>query len=74
MPDCQSCHDNRTPANVPFYVHESEMFRMERVNCRLLAACLLLLTALVLSNLSWAMHDHQTETTEAEVTEAQTEG
>lgn len=69
MPDCQSCHDNRTPAIVPYFVYEAELYRMERVNCRLLAACLLLLTALVLSNLSWAMHDHQAVTTDAAVTE-----
>ena len=71
MPDCQRCHDYRTPAEIPYFVHEAEMFRMERVNCRLLAACLLLITALVLSNLSWAMHGRQA-TADAEITVMET--
>ena len=71
MPDCQRCHDDRTPAEIPYFVHEAEMYRMERVNCRLFVACMLLLTALILSNLSWAMHDHHA-TADAEVTAMET--
>lgn len=53
MPDCNSCEKSRTPASIPYFVHESEMYRAERLNGRLVALCVLLLCTLILSNLFW---------------------
>lgn len=31
----------KKPANIPYFEHEGEMFRMERITCRLTVLCIL---------------------------------
>lgn len=57
MPDCNSCDKSQTPASIPYFVHESEMYRAERLNGRLVALCVLLLCVLILSNLFWVARE-----------------
>lgn len=65
--DCNSCKEKRT--EVPYLVHESTMARMERANKRLWVIVIILIFALVLSNVGWIMYESQFEdivTTEIE--------
>ena len=57
MPDCNSCEKSRSPASIPYFVHESEMYRAERLNGRLIVLCVLLVCTLVLSNLFWVVRE-----------------
>lgn len=42
-------------AQVPYYVHEGEMWRLERINKRLMIGTVALTAILVISNLLWAI-------------------
>ena len=49
--------DNKEPiATIPFVAPESAMFRMERINKRLLIAVVVAVVALVATNAAWAIH------------------
>lgn len=47
---------DKTPAQIPYYVHESEMWRQERRAKRLLITCGITAAALVASNVLWILH------------------
>lgn len=49
---------------VPFIVHEGEVARLERVIKRLWIMCIIIFTALVLSNGLWTYYSTQWETVE----------
>ena len=46
-------------AQVPFFVHEGEVTRLERINKRLWIAVLVVFAAFVLSNLAWIIYENQ---------------
>ena len=47
---------NKTIVSIPFYVHEGEMARAERMRVRLYVLCMLLLVLLVSTNAAWIIH------------------
>lgn len=46
-------------AQIPFYAHEGEVTRLERINKRLWIAVLIVFAAFVLSNLAWIICENQ---------------
>lgn len=59
--------------SVPYYAHEGMMVRMERTNHRLWIMCIVLIIALVGTNLGWVLYESQwevyEETVQQEVTQ-----
>ena len=49
-------NEKNSPDPVPFIVHEAEMARLERTIKRLWIAALIILAALVVSNVAMALH------------------
>ena len=43
-------------ATIPFFAHEGEMCRMERINKRLVIAVVAVVVALVATNAAWLIH------------------
>ena len=58
---------------IPYFVHEGAMVRMERVNFRLWVTVLVLILALIASNLAWFFYDRQFETYEETTTQEVTQ-
>lgn len=56
---CTRCSKPLENANVPFMVHESDMARSERSNRRLWLAVILLIVAMLASNLAWIIYEFQ---------------
>lgn len=52
---------NKEMAQIPFYAHEGEVTRLERINKRLWIAVLVVFAAFVLSNLAWIIYESQFE-------------
>ena len=50
--------------NIPYFVHEGMVVRMERMNQRLWIMCIILILALIASNLAWFFYEQQFETYE----------
>ena len=48
--------------SIPYYVHEGEMARVERLNKRWFIAFLIVLAMLFVSNIGWIVYEHQFET------------
>jgi hypothetical protein len=73
---CNNCGTDKTPANVPYVVHESAMARAERQAKRLIAIIILLIILLVGSNIGWLVYESQFETVETNETiiEAEQDG
>lgn len=63
---CNNCGTDKTPANVPYVVHESAMARAERQSKRLVAVIILLILLLVGSNIGWMVYESSFE----EITES----
>ena len=61
---CNNCGTEKTPATVPYVVHESAMARAERQAKRLVAVIILLILLLVGSNVGWLVYNSQFETVE----------
>ena len=70
---CNNCGTDKTPANVPYVVHESAMARAERQSKRLVAIIISLILLLVGSNIGWLVYESQFETVESTVEEYQIE-
>ena len=49
-------------AHIPYYVHEAEMYRMERNNKRWFIAFMVVLLMLFATNLGWVIYESQFET------------
>lgn len=49
-------------AQIPYYVHEAEMYRMERNNKRWFIAFMIVLFMLFATNLGWVIYESQFET------------
>lgn len=58
--DCNGCDKNGGNA-VPYISHEADMSRLERTIRRLWVLLIVMLVALVLSNLGWIMYESQFE-------------
>lgn len=50
---------NKEMAQIPFYAHEGEVIRLERINKRLWIAVLIVFAAFVISNLAWIIYGNQ---------------
>ena len=61
---CNNCGTDKTPANVPYIVHESAMARAERHSKRLVAIIILLIILLVGSNIGWLVYNSRFEVVE----------
>ena len=61
---CNNCSTEKTPASVPYIVHESGMARAERQNKRLVCVIVLLIVLLVGFNIGWLIYESQFETVE----------
>ena len=59
---CNDCKAENTNVTVPYVVHESAMARSERHNKRLWIVILVLIGALIGTNLSWIIYEAQFET------------
>ena len=61
MKTCNNCGIENTNVNVPYVVHESAMARSERHNKRLWIVILVLIGALIASNLAWIIYENSFE-------------
>ena len=61
---CNNCGIENQNVNVPYVVHESAMARSERHNKRLWIVILVLIVALIGTNLAWIIYESQFETVE----------
>ncbi len=52
---------NKEMAQIPYYAHEGEVTRLERINKRLWIAVLIVFAAFVISNLAWIIYENQFE-------------
>lgn len=74
---CNNCGSENMNVNVPYVVHESAMARSERHNKRLWIVILVLIGALIASNLAWIIYANSYEdvvTTEEIVVDAEGDG
>ena len=74
---CNSCGTDKSPASVPYVVHESAMARAERQAKRLVAIIILLIVLLVGSNICWIAYENSFEdvaTTEEITVDAEDNG
>jgi hypothetical protein len=65
---CNNCGTENLNVNVPYVVHESAMARCERHNKRLWVIILVLIGALIGTNLAWIIYNSQFEVVEENVT------
>lgn len=68
---CNGCNVENANVSVPYVVHESAMARMERQGKRLWLVILVLIGALIASNLAWIIYESQFEVVEESTTISQ---
>lgn len=61
---CNNCGAENMNVSVPYVVHESAMARCERHSKRLWVVVLVLIGALIFSNLAWIIYNSQFEVVE----------
>lgn len=61
---CNGCGGEKTPANVPYMVHEDAMVRAERQAKRLWVIILVLIALLFGTNIAWIVYESQFEEVE----------
>lgn len=61
---CNSCGTEKQNVNVPYVVHESAMARSERNSKRMWIVILVLILALIGTNLAWIIYNSQFEIVE----------
>ena len=61
---CNNCGTENQHVNVPYVVHESAMARSERNSKRMWIVILVLILALIGTNLAWIIYNSQFETIE----------
>ena len=64
MKTCDTCNAEKT--SIPYIVHEATVTRLERINTRLWIVVLILIFALIASNLAWIIYENQFEVIERE--------
>ena len=62
---CNNCATENANVTVPYVVHESAMARCERHNKRLWIVILVLIGALIGTNIAWIVYESQFETVES---------
>lgn len=65
---CNHCGTDKNPDNVPYIAHESAMARSERNSKRLWIIILVLIVALIGTNLAWIIYESQFEVVEETTT------
>lgn len=55
-------NDEQKSAQIPYYVHEMEMTRLERINKRLWILILIVFLALIGTNAGWIVYESQFDT------------
>lgn len=70
--DIKFPEEDKNRMDIPYFVHEGVMARMERVNKRLWILCLVMFLALVGTNAGWIWYESQF--VDVEVTEASQHG
>ena len=63
MKTCDTCNAEKT--SIPYVEHEATATRLERINTRLWVVVLILIFALIASNLAWIIYEKQFEVIEA---------
>lgn len=63
MADCKTCKSVRASSDVPYVAHEAALSRMERANKRLIILIVILILALIGSNIAWYAYESQFECT-----------
>ena len=58
----ETLNESQKAVDIPYYVHEGEMSRMERLNKRWFVAFLIVLVMLFVSNVGWIIYESQFET------------
>ena len=56
MKSCDGCNEKMS---IPYAVHEATVTRLERINARLWVVILILIFALIASNLAWIIYEKQ---------------
>ena len=72
MPNCAECKESRqeiTTITLPTIVYERDKERDHQDKRRLVILIIILIAALILSNLAWAIYENSFETVETAVTE-----
>ncbi len=64
MKSCDGCNEKMS---IPYVVHEATATRLERINARLWIVTLILIFALIASNLAWIIYEKQFEVVEKNV-------
>ena len=64
MKTCDTCNAEKT--SIPYVVHEATVTRLERINTRLWIVVLILIFALIASNLAWIIYEKQFEAIESD--------
>lgn len=64
MKTCDTCNAEKT--SIPYVVHEATATRLERINTRLWVVVLILIFALIASNLAWIIYEKQFEVIESD--------
>jgi len=59
-------NDEQKSAQIPYYVHEMEMTRLERINKRLWILILIVFLALIGTNAGWIIYESQFQTYQIE--------
>ena len=63
MKTCDTCNAEKT--SIPYVVHEATATRLERINTRLWIVVLILIFALIASNLAWIIYEKQFDVIES---------
>ena len=59
VPLFDNLSDEQKTVSIPYYVHEGEMYRVERLNKRWFIAFVVVLVMLFVTNAGWIIYDHQ---------------
>ena len=74
VPLFDNLSDEQKTVSIPYYVHEGEMFRVERLNKRWFIAFMIVLFMLFGTNLGWVIYENQFETYSYEIQQDSGEG
>ena len=61
MKSCDGCNEKMS---IPYAVHEATVTRLERINARLWVVILILIFALIASNIAWIIYEKQFDVVE----------
>lgn len=64
MKSCDGCNEK---TSIPYVVHKATVTRLERINTRLWVVILILIFALIASNLAWVIYEKQFDVVEKNV-------